>query len=155
VAEDLPSEECEQHVAWSFATRLLACKRYLGRFCPRRGVVGIFGTVTCGHRQAYVPEGVYVDVRILQSSSFLVTSRGIVLLISRSWSARRSFHIDVLLHGLLATSSYRILPVLRLLPYSLPKSWFTDSWGHDCTSARAPDAQRDWIHFKGTACISA
>jgi hypothetical protein len=131
--------------------------------------VGIFGTVTCGHRQAYVPEGVYVDVRILQSSSFLVTSRGIVLLISRSWSARRSFHIDVLLHGLLATSSYRIqpasgrlsdhngiaLPVLRLLPYSLPKSWFTDSWGHDCTSARAPDAQRDWIHFKGTACISA
>jgi hypothetical protein len=130
--------------------------------------VGIFGTVTCGYRQAYVPEGVYVDVRILQSSGFLVTSRDIVLLITRSWSTRRFFHIDVLLHGLVATSSYRIqpasgrlsdhdgiaLPALRLLPYSLPKSWFKDSWGHDCTSARAPDAHRDWIHFKGTACIA-
>jgi len=42
--------------------------------------VGIFETVTCGYRQAYVPEGVYVDVRILQSSGFLVTSRDIVLL---------------------------------------------------------------------------
>ena len=103
--------------------------------------MGVFGTVTCGHRQAYVPEGVYVDVRMLQSSGFLVTSRDIVLLITRSWSARRFFHIDVLLHGLLATSSYRIqpvsgrisdhngiaLPALRLLSYNLPKSWFTDS----------------------------